>query len=131
MLACPDDTLRAAGMSRPKIAHLKSIAVAMQAGTLNLERVSASPLEEARKELLAVKGIGPWTAELFLLYARGEMDAFPTGDVGLMEAYKQLSGATERMTAKAFTAHAESWRPHRGVAAHLLWGGLNSERAKA
>ena len=131
MLACPDDTLRAAGMSRPKISHLKSIAASMQAGTLNLERVSTSPLEEARKELLAVKGIGPWTAELFLLYARGEMDAFPTGDVGLMEAYKHLSGATERMTAKAFTAHAEGWRPYRGVAAHLLWGWLNAERAKA
>ena len=88
-------------------------------------------MDNARKELLAVKGIGPWTADLFLLYALGKMDAFPIGDVGLMEAHKRLSGAEERMTAKAFTAHAEIWQPYRGVAAHLLWGWLNAERSGA
>lgn len=130
MLATDDEILRTAGLSRPKISHLKSIATAIETGALNLERLSTSPLQDARKELLAVKGIGPWTAELFLLYALGEMDAFPIGDVGLMEAYKRLSGEEDRMTAKAFTAHAEQWRPYRGVAAHLLWGWLNAERAK-
>lgn len=131
MLAQTEDALRAYGLSRPKIKHLKSIATAIETGTLNLDRIAAASLEEARKELLAVKGIGPWTAELFLLYALDEMDAFPTADVGLMEAYKLLSGAKARMDAKTFTAHAGQWRPYRGVAAHLLWGWLNAERAKA
>lgn len=131
MLATSDDALRALGLSRPKISHLKSIARAMETGMLNLDRVAAAPLEEARKELLSVKGIGPWTAELFLLYALGEMNAFPTADVGLMEAHKQLSNADRRMDAKTFTAHATLWQPYRGVAAHLLWAWLNAERAKA
>ena len=88
-------------------------------------------MDAARAELLAVKGIGPWTADLFLLYAAGKMDAFPHGDVGLMEAHKRLGGYDTRMTNKDFSAHAEAWRPNRGVAAHLLWGWLNAERAKA
>ncbi len=131
MLGAQEDTLRAAGLSRPKIAHLKSIASAIKTDALNLSRVTQAPLKDARKELLAVKGIGPWTAALFLLYARGEMDVLPTADVGLMEAYKRLSGAKTRLDAKAFTAAGENWRPYRGVAAHLLWGWLNAERARA
>ncbi len=126
----PEDALRGLGLSRPKVAHLKSVAGAMLDGRLALGRVAAAPLVAARAELLAVKGIGPWTAEVFLLYARGEPDAFPVADVGLMEAYRQLSGAAARMDRAAFTRHAEGWRPWRGVAAHLLWGWLGTERAK-
>lgn len=131
MLETTEEDLRALGLSRPKISHLKSIANAIETDALNLDRIADSSLEDARKELLAVKGIGPWTAELFLLYALGEMDAFPVADVGLMEAHKRLSGANARMDTKAFTAHAAIWKPYRGVAAHLLWGWLNAERAKA
>jgi len=131
ILATSDDDLRAFGLSRPKVSHLKSIATAIDTDALNLDRIATASLADARKELLAVKGIGPWTAELFLLYALGEMNAFPTADVGLMEAHKQLSDAETRMDAKAFTAHAEAWCPYRGVAAHLLWGWLNAQRAKA
>lgn len=131
MLAIEDDTLRTAGLSGPKISHLKSIATAIKTDALNLDRIANAPLKDARKELLAVKGIGPWTADLFLLSALGEMDAFPAGDVALMETHKQLSNATARMDTKAFTKHAETWKPYRGVAAHLLWGWLNAQRAKA
>ena len=131
MLETTEEDLRTLGLSRPKISHLKSIANAIETDALNLDRIADSSLEDARKELLAVKGIGPWTAELFLLYALGEMDAFPVADVGLMEAHKRLSGANARMDTKAFTAHAAIWKPYRGVAAHLLWGWLNAERAKA
>lgn len=128
LLAAQPDDLRACGLSRPKVAHLTSIAEAMQSGALDLARVCASDLDTARAELVGVRGIGPWTAELFLLYAVGTMDAFPTADVGLMEAHRQLSGHDVRMESRAFTAHAEAWRPHRGVAAHLLWGWLNAAR---
>jgi DNA-3-methyladenine glycosylase II len=129
VLDADPEAIRACGMSRPKVAHMISIAEAMVSGQLNLERVGAAPLDAARKELVSVKGIGPWTAELVLLYAVGALDAFPVADVGLMEAHKQLGGYKTRMDGKAFTAHAERWRPHRGVAAHLLWGWLNAQRA--
>ena len=130
MLAADPEAIRLCGMSRPKVAHLISIAEAMVSGRLDLARVCAAPLDEARAELLAVRGIGPWTAELVLLYAAGALDAFPTADVGLMEAHKRLGAYDTRMTAKAFTAHAERWRPYRGVAAHLLWGWLHVDRAR-
>ena len=131
VLAADTEALRGCGLSRPKVAHLTSIAEAIVTGQLNLDRVCTSDLESARKELIAVKGIGPWTAELFLLYSVGAMDAFPVGDVGLMEAHKLLSGVEIRMEIKEFTEHAEVWRPYRGVAAHLLWAWINAERAKA
>lgn len=130
LLAADPDDLRACGLSRPKVSHLTSIAEAMVTGELNLARVCAADLDSARTELVSVRGIGPWTAELFLLYAVGAMDAFPIADVGLMEAHKQLGRYETRMESKAFTQHAEIWRPHRGVAAHLLWGWLNAERAR-
>ncbi len=130
MLAADPEAVRLCGMSRPKVAHLISIAQAVVSGRLDLARVCAAPLDEARAELLAVRGIGPWTAELVLLYAAGALDAFPTADVGLMEAHRRLGACDTRMTAKAFTAHAERWRPYRGVAAHLLWGWLHVDRAR-
>jgi DNA-3-methyladenine glycosylase II len=130
MLEADLEAIRACGMSRPKVAHLISIAEAMVSGQLSLARVCAAPLDQARRELVSVKGIGPWTAELFLLYSVGAMDAFPVADVGLMEAHKRLGGYETRMDTRAFTAHAEGWRPHRGVAAHLLWGWLQVDRAR-
>ncbi len=130
VLETSEADLRATGLSQPKVAHLRSIAEAILSGGLNLERVAAASVGEARAELLAVRGIGPWTAELFLLYATGATDAFPVADVGLMEAYRQLSGAESRLEPRRFMALAETWRPHRGVAAHLLWGWLNAQRAR-
>lgn len=131
VLTCDQDALRACGLSRPKLSHMNTIAAAIAEGMLDLSRVQAAEVSDARAELLAVKGIGPWTADLYLLYAAGKMDAFPHGDAALMEAHRRLGGYEERMANKAFTEHAEGWRPHRGVAAHLLWGWVNAERAKA
>lgn len=130
ILAASEDEIRACGMSRPKVAHLKSIAEAMVSGALNLTRVRKAPLEDARRELTSVKGIGPWTAEIFLLYS-GVVDALPTADIGLMQAYKLLRGDAERLDAKAFTKSAENWRPYRGVAAHLLWAHIHAVKAKS
>lgn len=123
-----EDSLRSCGLSRPKVRHMKSVAQACETGALDLQRVAGAPVDEARAELLDVKGIGPWTAELFLLYARGEIDAFPTADLGLMEAYKRLSGADKRLDKADFIALGETWRPWRGVAAHLLWAWLRHDR---
>jgi len=131
VLAADMDDLRACGMSRPKVAHMRSIAVAVETGALCFERLQKADPNAARRELLAVGGIGPWTAELFLMNALGQIDAFPVGDVGVMEAYKRLSRAEVRHSAKDFTALAEAWRPYRGVGAHLLWGWLNATRNKS
>lgn len=120
--------LRACGLSRPKLAHLNSIAAAVETRQLDLGALAALPIEAARKQLLAVKGIGPWSADTFLMSALGHLDAFPAGDVGLMEAHKRLADLSERLTAKAFSAQAESWRPYRAVAAHLLYDWYNLTR---
>ncbi len=125
-----DDALRACGLSRPKVQHLKSIALAISTGALDLKSLETLPDHEARKALIAVKGIGPWTAEIYLLSALGRMDAFPEGDVGLMEAFRMLREDDERFAPKAFLQHAETWRPYRAVAAQLLWGYINMTREK-
>ena len=130
VLSCDQEALRACGLSGPKLLHMNAIAAAIRDGALDLARIESADVDSARAELLAVKGIGPWTADLFLLYAAAKMDAFPHGDVGLMEAHKRLGNYDTRMTNKAFSAHADNWKPYRGVAAHLLWGWLNAERAK-
>ena len=130
VLEAEEDALRDCGLSRPKIRHLRSIAEAIESGDLDLDRVHAADMDEARAELIAVKGIGPWTADLFLMSC-GRLDAFPVGDVGLMESYRLLSGSPDRLESKAFTTLADDWRPYRGVAAHLLWAWINAERAKA
>lgn len=128
VLTTRDEDWRAYGMSRPKVSHLRSVAEAITSGALDLERCHDVGGDPARKELLAVKGIGPWTAELFLLYAVGDMDAFPTADVGLMEGYRLLCEAETRLTPKEFMQSGERWRPYRGVAAHLLWAALHAAR---
>jgi DNA-3-methyladenine glycosylase II len=128
MLATPDEQLRAVGLSRPKVAHMKSVAAAVGDGRLCFDRLRAASLQTARDELMAVKGIGPWTAEIFCLYAKGALDAFPHNDIGLSEAWKQLSGHEIRAKPKEFAEIGESWAPFRGVATHLLWAWINAGR---
>lgn len=123
------DALRACGLSRPKLAHLNAIATAVETDVLNFERLAGGSSDAARKTLLAVKGIGPWTADTFLMTSLGHLDAFPHGDVGLMESYRRLSSADTRLTSKAFSELAETWRPYRAVAAHLLYDWLHLDRA--
>lgn len=128
LLAQADETLTACGLSRPKVRYLKAIAEAERSGTVVFAELPGLSPEEAHARLVAIKGVGPWTAQLFLLYC-GHLDAFPPGDVGLMESYRLLSEAEERHDAKAFTTLAEEWRPWRGVAVHLLWDWINAARS--
>ena len=130
VLAHEDEALRACGLSRPKVAHLKSIAQAVQDDRLNFDRLMQADLDAAREELVAVRGIGPWTAEIFCLYAKGALDAFPHNDIGLSESWRLLSGEDERHDPRAFAAIASAWSPYRGVACHLLWGWINAHRQK-
>ena len=122
------EALLACGLSRPKLGHLTAIAEAVESGVLDFVSLADDPIETARKTLLSVRGIGPWTADTFLMTSLGHLDAFPHGDVGLMESYKRLSGAEVRLASKAFSNLAETWRPYRAVAAHLLYDWLHSVR---
>jgi DNA-3-methyladenine glycosylase II len=130
VLAADIDALRACGLSRPKIAHIRSIATAIEEGSLNLRRVARASDADAQAELVAVKGVGPWTADVYLMFCLGRWDVFPHADIGLSEAYRMISGEDERHTPRMFQETSERWRPYRGVAAHMLWGYINAVRAE-
>lgn len=121
-IATADDaTLRACGLSGPKVRALRSVAEAVLDGRLPLGALSAMPVEEARALMTAVKGIGPWTADVYLLFCLGHADAFAAGDLALQEAARILYGMAARPTARELDALALRWRPWRGVAAKVLW----------
>lgn len=128
ILETSEDSLRAYGLSRPKVAHLKSVAAAVESGALNFRRLARKADDAARQELTAVRGVGPWTADVYLMSCLGRTDVFPHADIGLSEAYRMLSNETERHPPKDFLQIAERWRPYRGVAAHMLWAYINAER---
>jgi DNA-3-methyladenine glycosylase II len=116
-----DEDLRAPGLSVAKIRTLRDIAAAIEDRALPIERLHDMPADEAHALLTAVKGIGPWTADIYLLFCLGHPDAFPAGDLALQEAARIAYGLGGRPSAKDFTTLAERWRPWRGVAAKVLW----------
>jgi DNA-3-methyladenine glycosylase II len=117
----PDEELRGAGLSAPKIRTLRAIAAAVTAGTLPLGDLGDRPADEAHALLTVVKGIGPWTADIYLLFCLGHPDAFPVGDLALQEAARIAYDLDTRPSDKELLALAERWRPWRGVAAKALW----------
>jgi DNA-3-methyladenine glycosylase II len=131
VLAADPDDLRACGLSRPKVQHIRSIAEAETSGELNFRRIARADDDTARAELVAVKGVGPWTADVYLMFCLGRSDVFPHADIGLSEAWRMITGEAERPPPKDFLEIGERWRPMRGVAAHLLWSYINHERQKA
>jgi DNA-3-methyladenine glycosylase II len=128
LLAADDATLRACGLSSPKMRALRAAADAIECGTLDLPGLALLAAEEAHRALTAVKGIGPWTADIFLLFCLGHPDAFPAGDLALQEAARLALGLRRRPDARVLGRIAERWRPLRGVAARLLWAYYRSAR---
>lgn len=120
-LALGEAGLRAAGVTRPKARTLAGLARAVAEGGLEPAALAALPDDEVRVRLVALRGIGPWTAEIFLLMALGRPDAFPPGDLALQKAAAALRGLPARPGAEALRSLAEPWRPHRAAAARLLW----------
>lgn len=131
LLATSDAELKLCGLSAPKIRALRAIAEAIGTGALDLAALSAMQAEAAHAALVAVKGIGPWTADVFLLFCLGHADAFPAGDLALQEAARIALGLPARPTTKELTALSERWRPLRGVAAHCLWAYYRTVRGRA
>ncbi|UAK26769.1 DNA-3-methyladenine glycosylase family protein [Sphingomonas nostoxanthinifaciens] len=120
LAAAPDELLRAAGLSRQKIGYVKSLAELVASGTLDFDTLPADD-EEAIAALTTIKGIGRWSAEIYLLFAEGRGDIWPAGDLAVQEEVGQLLGLPERPSEKAVRALAEPWRPHRGAAAVFTW----------
>ena len=116
-----DETLLGAGLSRPKLKTLRVLSEAVTAGDVDLEHMCSLPAEQAMAALTALSGIGPWTAEVYLLFAAGHPDIFPGGDIALQNALRDVFALGERPSAKAAAAFAQIWAPHRGTAARLLW----------
>src|SRR5262249_38365257 len=115
------DRLKRIGLSAPKIRTLKAVATAVVDGTLDFDGLAALPADEAHARLTAVHGIGPWTADIYLLFCIGHADTWPAGDLALQEGARMAFALKIRPTAKEMVPLAEPWRPRRGVAARLLW----------
>ena len=122
VLARDVETLRTFGLSGQKAKYGHEIARAHTDGLIDFDHLERLSDEEAIARLTAIKGVGKWTAETFLMFCEGRLDVFPGGDVALQEAMRWADGAVLRPREREAYARAEIWRPHRGVAAHLLWG---------
>ena len=122
VLATSIENLRSFGLSIQKATYGHEIAGAHVDGRIDFDHLERLSDEEAIARLVAIKGVGKWTAETFLMFCEGRRDVFPGGDIALQEALRWADGATLRPTEKQAYARAEIWRPHRSVAAHLLWG---------
>lgn len=109
------------GLSAPKIRTLKAIARAVDEGAIDLPSLVDMSAEDAHQALTALHGIGPWTADIYLLFCLGHADAWPAGDLALQEATRLLLGLKARPTAKEMGPLADAWRPWRGAAACTLW----------
>ncbi|HYG49128.1 MAG TPA: DNA-3-methyladenine glycosylase 2 family protein [Allosphingosinicella sp.] len=120
LLAASDETLRGAGLSRQKASYARSLAEEVVSGRLDFARLPADD-EEAIAELVRVKGIGRWTAEVYLLFAEGRTDIWPAGDLAVQIETGRIMGLDEKPTEKRIRELAEAWRPHRGAFAIFTW----------
>ncbi len=120
----------AAGLSHAKQVALCGLAGAICSQELDLADLATQPVDKATKRLTAFKGIGPWTAEVFLLFCAGHPDVFPSGDVALQQAIADLDGLETRPSTKEAAAIANRWSPVRGVAARILWAFYAQRRRK-
>ena len=120
LLAAGDSLFREAGLSRPKQRAMLAVSQAVRDG-LDLQGLCEFDAEQAIGAMTAVSGIGPWTAQVYLLFAAGHPDIFPAGDVALQSAVGHALGLAPRPGVKALMKIAESWSPYRGVASRLFW----------
>ena len=120
-LTLPETALRAVGFSRQKSHYSRLLATALVAGQLDLQELAQLPDVQAHAALVQLKGIGPWSADIYLLMALGRPDIWPVGDLALQIAVQQVKQLSQRPSAQEMLTVAESWRPWRAVAARLLW----------
>jgi DNA-3-methyladenine glycosylase II len=119
--AASDDVLRAAGFSAPKIRTLRALQAAALNGGLDLENLEQQTAADATASLCAIKGIGPWTAEVYLLFAAGHPDIFPAADLALQESARLAFALEARPATRDLRLMSDAWSPWRSAAARLLW----------
>jgi DNA-3-methyladenine glycosylase II len=120
MAAASDEALRGAGLSRQKMSYARSLAEEVASGRLDLERLSMDD-EEAIEQLVRIKGIGRWSAEIYLLFAEGRQDIWPAGDLAVQIAMGRILGLPDKPAERQLRALSEGWRPHRGALAIFSW----------
>jgi len=125
LLDTPDERLRGAGLSRAKVAAIKDIAAKTLAGVVPTSRaIRSMSNEEIMERLTAVRGVGPWTVEMLLIFTLGRTDVLPTTDYGVRKGFALAYGLAELPSPKELLAHGERWRPHRTTAAWYFWRAL-------
>jgi DNA-3-methyladenine glycosylase II len=127
LLAADPEDVRAVGLSRPKVVYLRSLAEHVQSGELQLDRLTELPDEDVSEQLTAVKGLGQWTADMFLIFHLRRPDVLPVGDLGIRRAVERAYGLSELPDAARLTEIAQPWRPNRSLASLYLWRSLDSE----
>jgi DNA-3-methyladenine glycosylase II len=129
LLKADPEKIRAAGLSRPKIAYLRDLAQHVEEGTLELERLPDLPDEEVAAQLTAIKGLGQWTADMFLMFHLGRPDVLPVGDQGIRRAVKVEYRLRKFPDPKRLEKLARPWRPYRTLACLYLWSSLDNTPA--
>jgi DNA-3-methyladenine glycosylase II len=127
VLALPVDTMRAAGLSANKTASIRDLAEKVVAGDVELDRVAKLSDDEIVRELTSVRGIGRWTAEMFLMFQLGRLDVWPTGDLGVRKGYAVIHGRTDMPTPKELELLGAPLRPYRSLAAWYCWRAADTQ----
>jgi DNA-3-methyladenine glycosylase II len=120
-LQLSETEVRATGFSAGKYKTVRAIAEAMTSGTVDLDTIAGLPAADAVRNLVKISGIGPWTAEIYLMFCAGHPDIFPAGDLALQKGVAHALGLDGRPEIKDLIAIAEAWSPHRHAAALLFW----------
>jgi DNA-3-methyladenine glycosylase II len=126
VLALTEGELRSAGLSRSKALSIRDIALRVTEGSIDLKRIDALPDEEVKEMLVAARGIGPWSAEMFLIFHLGREDVFSVGDYGLLVAIMRLYKKRKLPTREAAEKLAKKWSPYRSYACRILWESLDN-----
>jgi DNA-3-methyladenine glycosylase II len=126
LIAADPGALRAAGLSRAKVAYLRDLAERVEDGELQLDLLKQLPDGEVSAQLTAVKGVGQWTTDMFLMFNLGRPDVFPVGDLGIRNAMKRLYELPEKPIPADYVRIAEPWRPYRSLASLYLWTALRA-----
>ena len=124
LLAAEEEELRSVGLSRQKLSYLRNLAERVESGALDLDRLAGLPDDEVRERLMSVKGIGPWSADMFLLRELGRPDVLPSGDVGIRKAVQKVYGLPAPPTPAEVELLGEKWRPYRSLATAYLFASL-------
>lgn len=129
-LSLDDNTLRKIGFSRQKASYVRGVAHEIMVGEFDLEDIESMGNSQARKRLMKVRGIGPWTADTYLLFALRRSDVWPSGDLALAKAIQELRRLATIPSYEEVDRIADRWRPWRAVAARILWHHYLSERGR-